>query len=115
MSKRSGMWGIRFSPSAALRRCKKAARRYWRLANRIGWSTDARADDPSEVPEAKSVDAPVQVEFCDDRMELNQFIETLRIGDRVRVLCDDGVLVAEKISRTQLRVIHSQAMPEWIQ
>jgi hypothetical protein len=32
---------------------------------------------------------------------MQEIPETLNIGDRVRVLCEDGVLVAEKISQSR--------------
>jgi len=36
-------------------------------------------------------------------MEFEEVVKVLNIGDRIRVLCDDGVVVAEKISQTQFR------------
>jgi hypothetical protein len=47
-------------------------------------------------------------------MDLEEFIEVLSIGDRVRLLCDDGVVVAEKISQTQFKLIHCQMMSELV-
>jgi len=47
-------------------------------------------------------------------MELEEFIQILRIGDRIRVLCDDGVVVAEKISQTQFKLIRCQMMSELV-
>jgi hypothetical protein len=38
----------------------------------------------------------------------------LRVGERIQVLCDDGVIVAEKISHTQFKLIHCQAMSELV-
>lgn len=43
-------------------------------------------------------------------IELNEVIKILRIGDCIRVLCDDGVLVAEKVSQTEFKLIDSQRM-----
>jgi hypothetical protein len=45
---------------------------------------------------------------------LTEFIKTLSIGDRIRVFCDDGVVVAEKISQTQFKEIHVEIMAELV-
>jgi len=47
-------------------------------------------------------------------MELEELIKVLRIGERIRVFCDDGVIVAEKISQTQFKLIHCQTMSELV-
>jgi hypothetical protein len=41
-------------------------------------------------------------------------VKALNIGDRIRVLCDDGALVAEKISQTQFELIHCQVMSKLV-
>ena len=41
-------------------------------------------------------------------------MKVLNIGDRIRVLCDDGVLVAEKISQTQFKLIYAQMLSELV-
>ena len=41
-------------------------------------------------------------------MEFEEVVKVLNVGDRIRVLCDDGVVVAEKISQTQFELIHYQ-------
>ena len=110
MSKRRGIWAS--LPLAALDWCKKTAGRYWRFAGGIVWSiTDGRRADEFEVSLSKD---PVQVDFCGERIELREFIKVLSIGDRIRVLCDDGVLVAEKLSETQFKVIHAETMAELV-
>jgi hypothetical protein len=48
-------------------------------------------------------------------VELRKFTKTLNIGDRIRVLCDDGLLVAEKVSETQFKVIQTETMAELVQ
>jgi hypothetical protein len=53
---------------------------------------------------------PIQVDFGPDRIELNELIAVMRVGDRLRLFCDDGLLVAEKVSQTQLRVVYSETM-----
>ena len=112
MSKRRGIWGISL-PLAVLDWCQKNAGRYWRFAGGIVWSiTNVRRADEFEVSQPKN---PVQVDFCGERIELKEFIKALSIGDRIRLLCDDGLLVAEKISETQCKVIHSEMMDRLVQ
>jgi len=40
------------------------------------------------------------------RDHVEELVKVLNIGDRIRVLCDDGFIVAEKISQTQFELIH---------
>ncbi|HEY2547785.1 MAG TPA: hypothetical protein VGI46_17065 [Candidatus Acidoferrum sp.] len=56
----------------------------------------------------------LQVDLNGNPVEFDEIIQSLSIGDRIRVLCDDGVLVAEKISQTQFELVHSQAMSQLI-
>lgn len=62
----------------------------------------------------EKVGHPVQIDFCGEHIELKEFMKALNIGDRIRVLCDDGVLVAEKISQTQFKLIHAQMLSELV-
>jgi len=111
MSKRRGICGR--LPLAALDWCKKAAGRYWRFAGGIiRLITFGRRYDEFAVSQANN---SVQVEFCGESIELREFIKILSIGDRVRLLCDDGLLVAEKISETQYKVIHSVMVDNLVQ
>ena len=113
MSKRYGIWDTRFSLSATVEWCKRTAGRYWKsVCGIVGSITNGRRNDQFEIARLTNVRVPVQVDFCGKRIELKEFIKILRIGDRVRVLCDDGVLVAEKISQTQFKLIHAQMMPK---
>jgi hypothetical protein len=106
MSKTSGIWRITLVWSAALDWCKKTASRYQRFAG--------RRSVQFKVGRATNVSHPLRVDFCGERIELKEFIKVLRIGDRIRVLCDDGVVVAEKISQTQFKLIHSQTVSELV-
>jgi hypothetical protein len=67
-----------------------------------------------EVTEVMKVSPPFHADFAGMRVELKEFTRELSIGDRIRVLCDDGVLVAEKVSETQFRVIHAQTTAELV-
>jgi len=51
---------------------------------------------------------------CQQLIKFNELISVLRVGERIQVLCDDGVIVAEKISQTQFKLIHFQAMSELV-
>jgi hypothetical protein len=115
VSKRRGIWGISLPWSAALDKCKKTACRYWRFASGIVGSIAARlGHDPFEVARPTNVNPPLEIDFFQRRMQLEEFIQVLSIGDRIRVLCDDGVVVAEKISQTQFKLIHCQMMSELV-
>lgn len=56
----------------------------------------------------------LEVNLCGERIELRNFIRVLRVGERIRVFCDDGVFIAEKISETQFALIDSQAFSKMI-
>jgi hypothetical protein len=56
------------------------------------------------------VSCPVHVNFIGNSVELGQVAKALKIGDRVRVHCNDGLLVAEKISETQFQLIDAQPL-----
>jgi hypothetical protein len=64
-----------------------------------------------KVGNRRKVGHPVQIESW---VELKEFTKALNIGDRIQVLCDDGVLVAEKISHTQFKFIHAQMLSEFV-
>jgi len=85
------------------------------FADRIVCVGELRQNDEFEGTPDANRNQSLKIEFYGDRIELRELTEILRIGDRVRLFCDDGVLVAEKISRTQLKIIHSQPVMEGIQ
>jgi len=114
MSKRAGIWGVRLSLSSALCWFKIFTNRSLAFADRIVCFGERRPNDDFEGMPADS-NQSLKIEFYGDRIELRELTEVLRIGDRVRLFCDDGVLVAEKISRTQLKIIHSQPLVGQIQ
>lgn len=100
-----GIWCIGLALSRALDRCKRTARRYWRFAGGMFRSTTARRrHDPLEG----------QIGSYQQLIKFNEFINALHVGERIQVLCDDGVIVAEKISQTQFKLIHCQAMSELV-
>jgi hypothetical protein len=57
---------------------------------------------------------PLHADLAGECVELREFAKKLNIGDRIRVLCDDGVLVAEKVSETQFKLIHAEMIAELV-
>jgi hypothetical protein len=115
MSKKLGIWAVGLPLSAVLNWYKRTAGLYRQLARRM--ACQLRMVGPRkqfEVTEVIEVSAPFHADFAGSPVELREFTRILSIGDRIRVLCDDGVLVAEKVSETQFRVIHAQAMAELV-
>ena len=105
MSKGRGIGCIGLALSTALDRCKRTAGRCWRFAGGMFQSTTARRrHDQLEVPMGS----------CQQLIKFNELISELRVGERIQVLCDDGLIVAEKISQTQFKLIHCQAMSELV-
>jgi hypothetical protein len=115
MSKKLGIWAVGQPLFAVLDWYRRIAGRYRRLARRIGYQLKmAGRGKQFEAAEVIKVSPPFHADFSGGPVELREFTRVLSIGDRIRVLCDDGVLVAEKISETQFRVIHAQTMAELV-
>ena len=115
MSKIRGLWAVGVPLSAVLNLCKKIADRCRRFAGRIADQLPmAGQESPLEVARVIDVSHPLQVDFAGKPVELSEFIKVLSIGDRIRVFCDDGVVVAEKISQTQFKEIHAETTAELV-
>jgi len=56
----------------------------------------------------------LRVEVGGMLVDLKEFTKLLRIGDRVRVFCDDGVLVAEKVSHTRFKTIYAATVAKLV-
>jgi hypothetical protein len=105
MSKGRTIRAVSSSLSAALNQCKRAANRFWQLIIRVACSiTNSQRENQIARP----------VNISGDSTELKDFLKTLHIGDRLSILCDDGVLVIEKVSQTQIQVVHSQVLAELV-
>ena len=102
MSKRREIWAIRAPLLAALDRCKRTADRSWQLAR---WTMGGVQENRFETARTTNVNQAFHVDFGSESVELKKFAKTLKIGDRFRVLSDDGVLLAEKISQTQFKLL----------
>lgn len=101
--------------SAMLDRWKRTAARHWRCVSRIVRPTvGGYGSDPFESVRPVNVGQPPRIGLCGEDIELKELIRMLNIGDRIRILCDDGVLVAEKISQTQFKLIDSQRMSKFV-
>ena len=116
MSKKRGIWAVGLPPSAALDWYKRTVGRCRRFAGRIAdkLRTVGR-ENQFEVARVINVSHPLRADFAGKQLELREFTKALSVGDRIRVLCDDGVLVAEKISKTQFKVIHAVPITELVQ
>jgi hypothetical protein len=102
MSKRRGIWVVKWPVSSALGWWKRTGGRYCRFA---APTMDDQQENQFEIEPTTNNSEPVQRDFVSERVELKEFAKTLNIGDRIRMFCDDGVLVAEKISQTQFKVL----------
>jgi hypothetical protein len=113
MSKKRRVWAVGLRLSAVLHWFKRTAGEYRRFAGSIADQLRmVGRENQFEVTRVMNVSHPLHVDFAGKRVELREFTKVLNIGDRIRVLCDDGVLVAEKISQTQFKVIHAEKMTE---
>lgn len=111
MSKRNEATRIRASLSAVLNRCKRTASKYWRLASQLVDARPRRRQNHLEVTPKNAIHE-LQLGTCHSPVELKEVAEELSIGDRIRVFCDDGVVIAEKISHTQFKLIDCQMLSE---
>jgi len=65
---------------------------------------------PSEDVRPVNVGQPSRIGFSGEDIEVKEILRMLTIGDRIRFLCDDGVLVAEKMSQTQFKLVSAESM-----
>jgi hypothetical protein len=112
MSKRRENGRIKLLLPVALDMCKTTAGRSWQFFRRVFRSITARtrhdhlkADLITDVSHLLPADSSRR-----QNMEFEEVVKVLNVGDRIRVLCNDGVVVAEKISQTQFELIHYQAI-----
>ena len=105
MSKEREIPAVNSPLSAVSDRCKRIADRFRRLAVGIVRSiTERRQERQFDVPQAVSI--------VHENIELKESLKLLRIGDRLRVFCNDGILVVEKVSQTQVKLVQAQTMTE---
>ena len=115
MSKKRRIWAVGLRLSAVLDWYKRTAGKYRRFAGSIADQLRmVGRENQFDVTRVLNVSHPLHVDFAGERVELREFVKVLSIGDRIRVLCDDGVLVAEKVSETQFKLIHAEPMTELV-
>jgi len=109
MSKRSGNWAASLSTSATLNWCQRIVGKFLRFTGRIADQLRmAGRENRFELGRIMNPSHPIHVDLAGKRVELMEFVRVLNIGDRIRLFCDDGVLIAEKVSQTQLRIIQAE-------
>jgi hypothetical protein len=115
MSKKRGIWAVGLRLSAVLDWCKRTAGRYRRVAGRIA-DQSRLVGRENQFGHARAMNGshPLHADLAGECVELREFIKILNIGDRIRVLCDDGVLVAEKASETEFKLIHAEIIAELV-
>jgi hypothetical protein len=116
MSKRWQISGSGSLLSAIVDWFKSTTDRYWsftggieRRSQIVGRENNFGVARPMHASET------VQVDLAGGLVEFKEFIKVLRIGDRVRAYCDDGVIEAEKISPTRFKLIYAVETTELIQ
>jgi hypothetical protein len=115
MSKKRRIWAVGLPPSAVLDWCKRTGDRFRRFAGRIADQLRmVGRENQLDFARVMNTSDPLYVDFAGKRVELREFIKLLSIGDRIRVFCNDGVIVAEKISETQFTLIHAQPVTELV-
>jgi hypothetical protein len=115
MSTKRGIWAVSLPLSAVLGWCKRTAGRYRRVAGRIADQLRlVGRENQFEPARVMNGSHALHADLAGECVELREFTKKLNIGDRIRVLCDDGVLVAEKVSETQFKVIHAEMMAELV-
>ena len=116
IEERSGLFRCYISRvSAVLDWCKRTAGKYRRFAGSIADQLRmVGRENQFEVARVMNGIHTLHVDCAGRRVEFSEFIKVLSIGDRIRVLCDDGVLVAEKISQTQFKLIHAETTTDLV-
>jgi hypothetical protein len=114
MSMKREMRRISSLLSASLDWCKRIVERYLRERRSMLSAAAGGETDPLEVGSLTNGQDGLQVNLREDRMEFEAFLTSLSIGNRIRVLCDDGVFVAEKVSETHFELVDSQVLSRFI-
>jgi hypothetical protein len=106
MSK-GGIWGavLRSMVLEGWQRTVRVFRRF--AAGVVGQSRTIRQENTFAVARPTNDFKTVQVDLRGGIAEFEKFIKAMRIGDRVRAFCDDGVIEAEKVSQTRFKLIYS--------
>lgn len=115
MARKSDSQNFASGRSPLLGRCKRIARKFLRWAQGIESPTASRPRIyPLDVERAKTNGQKQLIDCHGDAVQFEEFMQKLNIGDRVEIMCDDGVLVAEKISKTRFEIASTQSMSPFL-
>ena len=108
MSKR-GTWGSGVLLSAVLEGWERTVRVCRRFAVWVvDQSRTIRQENSFAVARPTNEFKTVQIDLGGGGIaEFKEFTKAMRIGDRVRACCDDGVIEAEKVSQTRFKLIYN--------
>ena len=107
MSKRR-IWGSGVLLSTVLEAWEKTVRVYRRFSVRVvDQSRTNRRENSSAVARPTNDFKTVPIDLGGGIAEFEEFTKAMRIGDRVRAFCDDGVIEAEKVSQTRFKLIYN--------
>jgi hypothetical protein len=107
MSK-GGIWGRGVLLSAVLKGWERTVRVYQRFAVRVvDQSRTIRQENSVAVARPTNDFKTVQIDLRWGIAEFEEFTKAMRIGDRIRAFCNDGVIEAEKVSQTRFKLIYS--------
>ena len=102
------IWGSSVLLSAVLEGWERTVRVYRRLAVRVvDQSRTIRQENFVAVRRPANDFKTVQIDLGGGIAEFEEFTKAMRIGDRIRAFCNDGMIEAEKVSQTRFKLIHS--------
>ena len=110
MSRGRAIESFRFLLSIMLERCRRALGRFCG-ARQLPIVRPANQFATGQLVESSQA---LQLASADAHVELEELAKLLYIGDRVRIFCDDGVLMAEKISESRFNLIQATSLSELV-
>jgi hypothetical protein len=106
MSK-GGIWGSGVLLSVLLEGWERTVRVYRRFAVRfVDQSRTIRQENSFAVARPTNDFKTVQIDLGGGIAKFEEFSKAMRIGDRIRAFCNDGVIEAEKVSQTRFKLIY---------
>ena len=102
-----GFWGSTVLRSTVLEVWERTVRVFRRFAvGVVGQSRTLRQANSFAMARSTNDFQTVQIDLRGGIDEFGRFTKAMRIGDRVRAFCVDGVIEAEKVSRTRFKLIY---------
>jgi hypothetical protein len=105
MSK-GGIWDPGALLSAMLEGWERAVHVFRRFAVRVADQSHTQ-ENSFAVARANSDFKTVEINLGGGIDKFEEFTKAMRVGDRIRAICDDGVIEAEKVSQTRFKLIHN--------